>query len=556
MEKKNYHYANKSLINFFFHNSNYLLLLFFLILGLFIVKDYGLSTDEPFHRTNGYFWYLNLVEKLVGNNEIFQDLKNKFQNMYWSNDFENGLYHEYGIFFDLVSALVEEALNIDTSENAFYLKHKLNFITFFISIIFFYKLINERFKNTIFSTTITIFYLSSPRIFAEAFYNPKDIIFMSFSVIALYYCLNTIEKFSFKNIFYFSLFSSIATNVRIMGILFLFLFSIFFIFNSLEEKNYFKKNLKNYLIFIIFYFFFLYLFWPYLWESPLNNFFTAFKSFANYEWGGSVLYLGKYHLASSLPWHYIAVWIISTTPVFFLFFIFVGLLKTLLQFLKNFLNLSNQTKIWFNIQQQKDFFILFFFFIPLISVVLFNSTLYGGWRHLYFIHPCLVYFIAVAMELIFLKLNIRNFIKNILKVFVSLVIIINCYTLIKLHPYQNIYFNFFMNKYANNFFEIDYWGLGNREAIKFLDANNIDKDLEVRTASFTPLFFSKFFLNPKQENIKITGTENTEQDFIFTNFVYESDPKYLKKYTIPKNYSTYFILKKNNIIINKILQKN
>ena len=228
----------------------------------------------------------------------------------------------------------------------------------------------------------------------------------------------------------------------------------------------------------------------------------------------------------------------------------------MLQFLKNFLNLSNQTKIWFNIQQQKDFFILFFFFIPLISVVLFNSTLYGGWRHLYFIHPCLVYFIAVAMELIFLKLNIRNFIKDILKVFVSLVIIINCYTLIKLHPYQNIYFNFFMNKYANNFFEIDYWGLGNREAIKFLDANNIDKGLEVRTASFTPLFFSKFFLNPKQENIKITGTENTEQDFIFTNFVYESDPKYLKKYTIPKNYSTYFILKKNNIIINKILQKN
>ena len=85
MEKKNYHCANKSLINFFFHNSNYLLLLFFLILGLFIVKDYGLSTDEPFHRTNGYFWYLNLVEKFIGEyiEKTSDDFKIEWRNIHF-----------------------------------------------------------------------------------------------------------------------------------------------------------------------------------------------------------------------------------------------------------------------------------------------------------------------------------------------------------------------------------------------------------------------------------------------------------------------------------------
>ena len=33
-----------------------------LFIGLSIFKDYGLSTDEPFHRTIGYYWYISLLE--------------------------------------------------------------------------------------------------------------------------------------------------------------------------------------------------------------------------------------------------------------------------------------------------------------------------------------------------------------------------------------------------------------------------------------------------------------------------------------------------------------
>ncbi len=66
----------------------------FLFIGLSIVKDYGLSTDEPFQRTNGYLWYLKLIETFSSNQEYIEVLKNKFETMYWSQEMNNGLYNE------------------------------------------------------------------------------------------------------------------------------------------------------------------------------------------------------------------------------------------------------------------------------------------------------------------------------------------------------------------------------------------------------------------------------------------------------------------------------
>ena len=39
---------------------------------------------------------------------------------------------------------------------------------------------------------------------------------------------------------------------------------------------------------VISYFLFLYLFWPFLWEKPIENFLYALNSFSDYNWGGQV----------------------------------------------------------------------------------------------------------------------------------------------------------------------------------------------------------------------------------------------------------------------------
>ena len=156
----------------------------FLLIGLSIVRDFGLSTDEPFHRSIGYYWYFSLMEMFSSNYELINSIENKFSKMNWAGMIYDGKFDQYGPFVDLFSVFVEETLGITKTQNAFLTKHIINFLIFFLSSIFFYKIIFDRFNNSYFSLLVTFFYVSSPRIFAESFYNCKDITFMSFCVIA------------------------------------------------------------------------------------------------------------------------------------------------------------------------------------------------------------------------------------------------------------------------------------------------------------------------------------------------------------------------------------
>ena len=529
-----------------------LFFLIFLIIGLSIVKDYGITTDEPFQRTIGYFWYIHIIELFSQNFELINDLKVKFDSMYWSDELSKGNFRQYTVFFDLFAVVIEQLLQIEEVSNAFLIKHYLTFIVFFISSIFFYKIIFQRNKNTFISLLITSLYITSPRIFGESFYNCKDIVFMSFCVFVIFFTLKNLKEFKTKNIILLALFTGVATDIRIMGILLSGLFFIFFILSSLEEENFLKKNYKHLILYFVIYFLTVYIFWPFLWSSPIDNFIISLKSFSNYGWGGSVLYLGNYVKASSLPWHYIPVWILVSMPIMIIIFFSLGLSSAIFLFFKKLTNLSEKTKLWSNTNEKRDFFMLFYFLIPLFTVIILDSTLYGGWRHLYFLYPCLIYFVIISYE----KLKI-HFKKIFLVLFVAS-LIINVFNLIKLHPYQSVYFNSLVEKKANNLFEIDYWGLGNVEAVKFILKNHKkDGKTKVRTASFTPLNYSKlFFKKGVTDNLVFTGTEELQQKYVFTNFIFEENPKFLDKYEVPSNYKKVFQLRRGNIVLNEVFLRD
>ncbi len=375
---------------------------------------------------------------------------------------------------------------------------------------------------------------------------------MSFCVFVIFFTLKNLKEFKTKNIILLALFTGVATDIRIMGILLSGLFFIFFILSSLEEENFLKKNYKHLILYFIIYFLTVYIFWPFLWSSPIDNFIISLKSFSNYGWGGSVLYLGNYVKASSLPWHYIPVWILVSMPIMIIIFFSLGLSSTIFLFFKKLTNLSEKTKLWSNTNEKKDFFMLFYFLIPLFTVIILDSTLYGGWRHLYFLYPCLIYFVIISYE----KLKI-HFKKIFLVLFVAS-LIINVFNLIKLHPYQSVYFNSLVEKKANNLFEIDYWGLGNVEAVKFILKNHKkDGKTKVRTASFTPLNYSKlFFKKGVTDNLVFTGTEELQQKYVFTNFIFEENPKFLDKYEVPSNYKKVFQLRRGNIVLNEVFLRD
>ena len=547
---------------FFFINYKYFVFLLFfiyLLTGLHIYKDYGISIDEPFQRTSGNYWYIWILENFFQNSEDLLFLKDSFKGMSWSSTFSKGIFLEYGPFFDLLSAFIESKFNIKDSQSSFHLKHLLNFLTFFCSSIVFYKLLKIRFKNIYLPLIGAIFFITSPRIFAESFYNCKDIIFMSFSVFSLFFCLKFLKKKKIKHLLLFSLFAAIATDIRIMGIFLIFLFILFFILECFENKSFLKKNIFYLLAVTLSYIFLTYCFWPFLWTDPFNNIIFAFKSFKNFIWDGSVFYLGNYIKGESLPWHYVPVWIFVTSPIIYILFFLVGFIKYLKDFFENFLNLdvAGKNKMWKNNNQKIDFFIFLFFIGPLFSIIIFNSTIYGGWRHLYFIYPAMIYILIYGLNYLLNK-KLIFFSKKTIYIIVVFSIFFNIQNILKLHPFQNIYFNAVVEQKANKLFDIDYWGLANAHSLnQILDMYKESDEINLRTSSFTNLGYSKKIMKRDDLNkLKLQGTVDNNQEFIFTNYVYDRNPKYTKKYFIPPNYNKIFTLKKGNIIINEIYKKS
>ena len=84
-----------------------------------------------------------------------------------------------------------------------------------------------------------------------------------------------------------------------------------------------------------------------------------------------------------------------------------------------------------------------------------------------------------------------------------------------------------------------------------------DGQTKVRTASFTPLNYSKlFFKKGVTDNLIFTGTEELQQEYVFTNFIFEENPKFLDKYEVPSNYKKVFQLRRGNIVLNEVFLRD
>ena len=526
--------------------------LVFLSIGSLIFNDYLVTPDEPLHRINGFISLKYIFELFIPNSSLFLELAN-------IPDLNNDWRKTYGVLFDLPLSLIEILFNL-TIQDAFLLRHFLTFLIFFISTVYFFYLLKIHLKTNNFLSLLGVLILiSTPRIFSNSFYNGKDILFLSLIIIATFYCLNLLKNFNKKNLFLACLFCAFASNIRIMGIYLPVLTYIFYVFLPDDQKL--KKNINFFLYFFLGYFLILYITWPFLWLNPLENFFLILKESASYpiHWDFEILYLGNYLSPENLPWHYFFIWFLSTTPIIFVFIILFGIFIFLKQYLSFFLKITfdKNLKLWKTSDQMTSLFIFLCFFIPIFFVITLNSTLYNGWRHLYFVYPFLIYLAIYGLNVISDIFN-NNF-KNFFITLVVIQIISNVFFIFKTHPVQNIYFNFVSKPYIENNLPVDYWGLGNKKTIDFLLSQRIN--FSVANSSFTPLNNLKYSLKPEfsySKNITFLGTQEKNKntsDFIFTNYYYNKNPKNMEKFKIPENYKSYYKLIIDGIIVNEVFAK-
>ena len=253
-----------------------------------------------------------------------------------------------------------------------------------------------------------------------------------------------------------------------------------------------------------------------------------------------------------MPWHYLLITIISKIPLMIsLLFIIVSILILFYTF-SNLINITNNDSlIWKNKIQffsQYNLIIIFSVFFLIIEL---NSTIYGGWRQIYFIYPSIISLSLFGIKFIYEYINKQKSFIYIIFFFIFFQIL----WIFKNHPYQYVYFNFISSIYAQENFELDYWGLSNFDLLKKLDDIKNKNKYKIYVNSASPYENSLLmFENDIKKKFEFTNNVN-EANFIVSNHYYQ-DINPINEYDkLKKDYNILYEIKVGKIPINTLYEK-
>lgn len=438
--------------------------IFFMILlglGMLLVKDYGIAWDEAKSREHG----ATTINYIVKGDQKSLECEEEY----------------HGPFFETILVFLEKDLRLTNNLRAVYLmRHIVTFLMFYLGVIFFYKLCNIIFRGWQTALLGCMFLILSPRIFADAFYNSKDIPCLSLFILSTYTLINYLNNKTFVNALIHALASAILIDIRIVGFIIPFLTLLF---TSLDicmvypKETNFKQVYLSFFTYGIFLILFTIFFWPFLWASPLNNFIYALSIMSHFKWDHRVLYLGQYIQTAYLPWHYIPVWIAISTPLTYVITFCIGYVRTIMLAGRNFVEFYRNNK--------SELIILLLISLPMLAAILFKPVFYDAWRHMFFVYPSFLVFSLIGLRALFSPIRQELGDIYLQKIFI-LMILFNLSSvvlfMIRNHPYQNVYFNSLAGwnmKEIKNKFELDYWGLSYTKALEYIAMNDPDRFIKI-----------------------------------------------------------------------------
>lgn len=244
--------------------------------------------------------------------------------------------------------------------------------------------------------------------------------------------------------------------------------------------------------FIICALFFTILLNPALWKAPAQQFSETFQSMAKFDWSSHLLYWGEFIKGTELPWHYVPSWIAITTPIVYLVFFIIGFVVVL----KNGIFSLRKLKFWRTQEEQIDLILWALFVLPILAVIVKGSTLYDGWRQLFFVYPCMIGVALLGICQTFSWLRVRKSFQKGFALFLALTLSYSAFQIIKTHPFQYVYFNAFAGDGLLEKFDRDYWGLSYRQALEELIERYPYSCISVKMKNY-----------PGEENYRFFGPE-------------------------------------------------
>ncbi len=468
-----------------------------LALGLAIYRDYGIGWDEWPQYTVGRANY----QYILGINQSLLTFVDRY----------------YGPIYEIFLYSVTQSLPRYLMH---YARHILDYSVFVAGVFGFYLLVRKLWQKQWLALVGCVFLVISPRIFADAFYNSKDIPFMVGLIFATYTLIRYLDDRSWKNLLFHTLATAIVIDIRVTGVFMVALTAGFIFLDWLAIRFQPAKrtvlNLGQLAVFFTAGFSLVVLMWPILWHDPFGEFMNAFRMMSNYPAVVSMLFKGFWFNSDALPLNYIPTWIAITTPLLYLASFGAGLIHSFLVIIRKPLFLITREK-------RNVLVILAWFFIPILIVVIMRSTLYDGWRQMYFVYPALVLIALYGLNGI-LKL-IRRLPRPesghmVLAGLILAGLIDPIAFMVRNHPYENVYFNRLAgNNLAEikNRYDMDYWGLSAKAALDYILRTDPGTNIIIK-GDGDPALMNSYLLAPDQAGrIQFTNDINEARYFV-TNY--------------------------------------
>ena len=451
----------------------------YFLLGSSIYKDYGLSWDEGVDYNRGQINY----DRLMGGSlEKFKELCAT-----------SGTACYYPPFF---SMLLYAYAPTGDSQSIFFHRHQLTFAFFAFSVFIFFLIGRKIFKDWKLGLLGALFLITSPRIFAHSFYNPKDIPLLSTYVIAIYTMLLFLEKKNLLTAVLHGIGSAMVISTRSPGLIILPITALFYLFDlilareplfrgrSLKDSAYLKAIGLG-IVFLAVSASLVYASFPLLYTNPIGNYIKSFNIFKQYPWDGYHLYMGQ-NISNHIPWHYSIVWFSISSPLLYLVLFIIGGAALIYK--------TAKSRIRAHFQAMRDVYLVATCgILPIIVVVVMKSTLYVDNRQMYFCYPPLLLVSLYGFTILLEKLKERTIRWQIWAgAIVVLGLAYPVYFMVRYHPYQNVYFNFLAGpkmSVIKGRFSLDTWGLSSRKGLEFIAQTDARKRIRVRIEG-TPINYN------------------------------------------------------------------
>ena len=427
--------------NYFFY-----FIIIYLFIGLFASFNTGISHDEM-HEQNNWEYNKKIVLNFLKNDNFEIEYLDKYYGI--------GFHYLSQPFQYIIELFNKDNLDISSYGITLLSKHPIIFIFYIISSYFFFKFLIITTNNKNFSYLGTIFYLLYPYLLGHAFFNAKDIPFLTVWLICSYSSCNLLnnylvrKKILIKKILLLSFLTAFLISIRISGIL-IFLQYLASLAILLSIINFNSKKItyltKKLITFIFLTSLFIITLYPIAWTNPYEIV-NSITFMSNHHNDVCTLTLGKCIKSKNIDSSYLPTWFLFKLPIIVL----LGLI--LLPFTEKKILSNNKTKIFFGTLLLSPLLILSF-------LILKKVPLYDELRQVLFLIP-----IVLLLGLISLFFFFKKNTKIILSVFIVFFLLEN----IKIYPYQYSWFNLPSRIVdLNKNFELDYWGVSNKNISKKL----------------------------------------------------------------------------------------